>query len=81
MTSQYIYFVFFAFAAYLICTDQSAAKAFLFVLGLLRFQYEKYKWIVMHHPKTPWARYSMHRRSMKLAKELMKELEEKRNEL
>jgi hypothetical protein len=33
----------------------------------------------MYHPKTPWARYSMHRRSMKLAKELMKELEENQN--
>jgi hypothetical protein len=33
----------------------------------------------MHHPKTPWARYSMHRRSMKLAEELMKEMNEKNN--
>jgi hypothetical protein len=79
VTSQYIYLILFAFAAYLICTDQSAAKAFLFVINLIKFQYEKYKWIVIHHPKTPWARYSMHRRSMKLAKELMKELEENQN--
>ena len=79
MTTQYIYFVLFAFAAYLICTDQSVAKAFLFVINLIKFQYEKYKWIVIHHPKTPWARYSMHRRSMKLAEELMKELEENQN--
>jgi hypothetical protein len=80
VTAQYIYFILFAFAAYLICTDQSVAKAFLFVINLIKFQYEKYKWIVMYHPKTPWARYNMHRRSMKLAKELMKELE-KNNEL
>ena len=79
MTTQYIYFVLFAFAAYLICTDQSVAKAFLFVINLIKFQYEKYKWIVIYHPRTPWARYSMHRRSMKLAEELMKELEENQN--
>ncbi len=77
MTSQYIYLILFAFAAYLICTDQNVARAFLFVFDLIRFQYEKYKWIIIHHPKLPWARYSMHRRSIKLAKELMKELEKK----
>jgi hypothetical protein len=77
MNAQYIYLILFAFAAYLICTDQSVARAFLFVLDLIRFQYEKYRWIVIHHPKTPWARYSMHRRSMKLAEELMKELNKK----
>jgi hypothetical protein len=36
-----------------------------------------FKWIVIHHPKTPWARYSMHRRSMKLAEELMKEFQDR----
>jgi hypothetical protein len=78
VTYSYIYLILFAFAAYLICTDQSVARAFLFVLDLIRFQYEKYRWIVIHHPSTPWARYSMHRRSMKLAEELMKELQDKK---
>jgi hypothetical protein len=32
---------------------------------------------LMNNPKTPWVRYSMHRRSMKLAEELMKEFEER----
>lgn len=77
MNAQYIYLILFAFAAYMICMDQSVARAFLFLLDLIRFQYEKYKWIIIHHPRTPWARYSMHRRSIKLAKELMKELEKK----
>jgi len=75
VTSQYIYFVLFAFAAYLICTDQSVAKAFLFVLDLIRFQYEKYKWIIMHHPNNIIVRWLIHKRSIKMAKELMKELE------
>lgn len=79
MTYSYIYLILFAFAAYLICTDQSVARAFLFVLDLIRFQYEKYRWIIIYHPKTPWARYSMHRRSMKMAEELMKELNKKNN--
>lgn len=79
MTYSYIYLILFAFAAYLILTDQSVARAFLFVFDLIRFQYEKYRWIIIYHPKTPWARYSMHRRSMKMAEELMKELNKKNN--
>jgi len=75
VTSQYIYFVLFAFVAYLICTDQSVAKAFLFVLDLIRFRYEKYKWIIMHHPNNIIVRWLIHKRSIKMAKELMKELE------
>ena len=75
MTSQYIYFIIFACLAYLIVTDQSVAKLIVLGTRLLKFQYEKYKWIILHHPNTPWARYSMWRRSLKLAKELQKEFE------
>jgi hypothetical protein len=32
---------------------------------------------LLHNPKMPWVRYNMHRRSMKMAEELMKELEKK----
>jgi hypothetical protein len=78
MNLQYTYIVIFIFLAYLIFTDSSIAKFFVYTTDLLKFQYEKYKWIVMYHPRTPWARYSMHRRSMKLAEELMKELEKKK---
>lgn len=73
MTFQYVCFIIFAILAYLIITDQSVARAFILVLGILRFQYEKYRWIALYHPKTPWAQYIMWRRSMKLAKELEKE--------
>lgn len=76
MTYSYICFVLFAFAAYLILTDQSVARAFLLILSILRVQYEKIKWWAWHNPKTPWARYIIYRRSMKLAKELMKEMQE-----
>ena len=75
MTTQYIYFIIFACLAYLIVTDQSVAKLFVLLTGLLKFQYQKYRWIIMHHPKTPWARYAMWRRSNRLAEELMKEFE------
>ena len=74
MTTQYIYFIIFACLAYLIITDSSVARLVVLLTGLLKFQYQKYRWIIIHHPQTPWARYVMWRRSWKLAKELQKEL-------
>ena len=79
MTAQYIYLIIFFCFGYLIVTDESIAKAVFFVSRIVKNKFEMFKWIVIHHPKTPWARYSMHRRSMKLAEELMKEMNEKNN--
>jgi hypothetical protein len=78
MTTQYVYFIIFACLAYLIVTDQSVAKLFVLLTGLLKFQYQKYRWIIMHHPKTPWARYIIWRRSWKLAEELQNEIKMER---
>jgi hypothetical protein len=77
MTTQYTYFIIFACLAYLISTDSSVAKLVVFATRLAKFQYEKYKWIIIHHPKTPWAKYFMWRRSLQLAKELQKEFDKR----
>ena len=78
MTAQYLYLVIFACAAYLIVTDESVAKAFYYVTRIIRNKFEIFKWWLIHNPSTPWARYSMWRRSNQLAKELMKEFEDKK---
>ena len=78
MSPQYIYFIIFACLAYLIVTDNSVAKLVVLVSHLIKFQFQKYIWIIRHHPRTPWAQYFMHRRSMKLAKELLNEIEMER---
>ena len=77
MTAQYVYLIIFACVAYLIATDESVAKAFYYVTKIIQNKFEVFKWWLIHNPSTPWARYSMHRRSMKMAEELMKELEKK----
>jgi hypothetical protein len=61
----------------LIITDQSVAKAFYMLTQLARVEYEKVKWWVLHNPANPIVKYFMWKRSMKLAKELMDELESK----
>lgn len=77
MSIYTIWFILFAFAAYFIVTDESVAKAFYYVTRIVRNKFEVFKWWLIHNPSTPWARYSMWRRSNQLAKELMKELNEK----
>jgi hypothetical protein len=74
MTPYTIWFILFAFAAYFIATDESVAKAVFYISKIVRNKFEIMKWWAMNNPKLPWVRYSMHRRSMKMAEELMKEL-------
>ena len=77
MNSTYIYFIIFFCIAYLIVTDQSVAKAFYMLTQLARVQYERTKWWILHSPDNFIVRWLIHRRSMKMAKELMKKFEDK----
>ena len=69
MEIYYFWFFLFAVAAYFIVTDESVAKLVDYGIKLLRFQYEKTKWWVLHNPRNPIVKYLMWRRAMKLAKE------------
>jgi hypothetical protein len=77
MSVSYIYFVIFFCIAYLIITDQSVARAFYMLSQLAQVQYEKTKWWILHNPANPIVKYLIWRRSMKLAKELMDEYQNK----
>jgi len=65
------------FVGYLIVTDNSVAYAFALVLKLIKFQYEKQKWWLLHNPRNIIVRWMMYRNSMRMAKELMEEFAEK----
>ena len=77
MNSYTIWFILFAFAAYFIATDESVAKAVFYISKIVRNKFEIILWWSRNNPKLPWVRYSMHRRSMKMAEELMKEFQDK----
>ena len=77
MTSYYIWILFFAVVAYLIAPDNSVAAAFYYLTKLAKSNFEKQKWWLLHNPSNPVIKYLMWRRSMKLAKELMNEYENK----
>ncbi len=79
MSSLYIYFIIFFCIAYLILTDSSVARGFYMLTQLARVEYEKVKWWILHSPDNLIVRWLIHRRSIKMAKELMKEFEDKNN--
>ena len=77
MNTAYIYFVIFFCIAYLIITDQSVARGFYLLTQIVRVQYEKTKWWILHNPANPIVKYIMWRRAYKLAEEIQKEIESK----
>jgi hypothetical protein len=77
MNYYYVSFIIFAIVAYLIVTDNSIATAFNYAMKLIRFDFEKIKWWIRYSPDNLIVRWMIHRRSMKMAKELMKEFDEK----
>jgi len=61
------------FVGYLIATDESVAYAVVLVSKIVKFQYEKTKWWVLHNPANPVVKWLMWRKALRLAKELEKE--------
>jgi hypothetical protein len=61
------------FVGYLIVTDISVAYVFILVSKLIKFQYEKTKWWILHNPANPVVKWLMWRNALRMAKELEKE--------
>ena len=74
MNPLYIYFIIFFCIGYLIVSDASVARLFVLLTALARIQYQKIKWYILYSPTNPLVKFMIHRRSLRLAKELAKEL-------
>jgi hypothetical protein len=74
MTPYYFWFGIFMLVAYLIATDASVAYAVTLISKLVRFQYEKQKWWLLHNPANPIVKWLMWRNALRIAKQLEKEL-------
>jgi len=62
MIAHNLWIVVFLLALYLIITDESIAIAFYYVIKIVRFNYEKQKWWLLHNPRNPIVKYFMWRR-------------------
>ena len=74
MNSHTILLGMFAVVAYIIVTDERAAAAFLYVSKLVNTQIRRHWWWLINNPRNPVVKYLIYRRSLRLAKELMVEI-------
>jgi hypothetical protein len=81
MNPLYIWFIIFSCIGYLIVSDASVARLFVLLADLVRIQYQKIKWYIQYSPDNPLVKFMIHRRSLRIAKELMKEFAEKEKPL
>lgn len=72
--NYYPWFILFVIVGYFIATDESVAYAVILISKIIRFEYEKRKWLLLHNPRNPIVKYLMWRKALRLAKELEKEL-------
>ena len=74
MNSNTILLGMFAVVAYIIITDERAAAAFLYVSKLVDSNIRRHWWWLTNNPRNPVVKYLIYRRSLRIAKELMAEI-------
>ena len=74
MDSHIVLLGLFAVVAYVIVTDDRAAAAFLYVSKLANTEIKRHWWWLTNNPRNPVVKYLIYRRSLRLAEELMAEI-------
>ena len=74
MDSHIILLGIFSVVAYVIVTDERAAAAFLYVSKLANTEIKRHWWWLTNNPRNPVVKYMIYRRSLRLSKELMVEI-------
>ncbi len=78
MISLYFWLGLFLIFGYFVVTDNSLATFLVLTQKRIELECEKLKWRIMQSPDNPIVKYMIWRRSIKLAKELEKELKSKK---
>jgi len=74
MQNYYIWFGLFAVISYIIISDKNISDAFVYIVDIAKIRIRKRIWWLKNNPRNPIVKYLMWRRSMKLVKEIQKEL-------
>ena len=77
MNTQLAWFALFAVAMYFIVSDESIAAAFYYVVRLAKAYIERQWWWLLHNPRNPVVKYLIYRRSLKMAEEIMRQINTK----
>ena len=74
MDSHIILWGMFAAVAYVIVTDERAAAFFVYAFRLVSTNIRRHWWWLTNNPRNPVVKYMIYRRSLRIAKELMVEI-------
>ena len=74
MDSHIVLFGLFAVVAFVIVTDENVAAAFVYVFKLANTEIKRHWWWLTNNPRNPVVKYMIYRRSLRLSKELMVEI-------
>lgn len=74
MHSHIILLGMFAVVAYVIITDERAAAIFVYGSKLVNTEIKRHWWWLTNNPRNPVVKYMIHRRSLRIAKKLMVEI-------
>ena len=77
MNTQLAWFALFAVAMYFIVSDESIAAAFYYVTKLAKAYIQRQWWWLLHNPRNPVVKYIIYRRSLKMAEEIMRQINTK----
>ena len=77
MNTQLAWFALFAVAMYFIVSDESIAAAFYYVTKLAKAYIQRQWWWLRHNPGNPVVKYMIYRRSLKMAEEIMRQINTK----
>ena len=77
MNPQLAWFALFAVAMYFIVSDESIAAAFYYVTKLAKAYIQRQWWWLLHNPRNPVVKYIIYRRSLKMAEEIMRQINTK----
>ena len=74
MDYHYILITLFVVAAYFILTDEGVATAFFYITKLAKAYIDRQWWWILHNPHNPVVKYLVYRRSLKMAEDMMAEI-------
>ena len=74
MDSHIVLFGLFAVVAFVIVTDENVAAAFVYVFKLANTEIKRHWWWLTNNPRNPVVKYMIYRRSLRIAKELVAEI-------
>jgi hypothetical protein len=73
MISYYFWLFVILVISYLLIVDLNILDYLNLLVRFSQLRFQRFQWWIWHNPSTPWARYFMWHRAMKIAEELMNE--------